>query len=88
MSREGAYKAMAGYPAWMNLEEYRQPQVDNYISNYRGFRVVLASNRKLGDPKGYSLSWQLHECYGDLSERVCGILLQEKNFKSTILGAK
>ena len=84
ISREGAYKLMAGYPIWMSLEESRQPQVDNYISNYRVPRTVLAVNRELGDPKGYSLSWQIHPEYGDLSKRVCGILLQEKSFKSTI----
>jgi len=84
ISREGAYKALLGYPSWMSLEEYRQPQVDNYIANDRNLRTMLASNRNIGDVGEYSLSGVIHHTYGNLSDRLCGILLQEKNYKSTI----
>lgn len=84
LSREGAYKALLNYSSWMSLDEYRQPQVDNYISNFRGLKVMLAANQDVGDSKGYSLANHTHHIYGDLSNRVCGILLQEKAFRSTI----
>lgn len=84
ISREGAYKALYGYPAWMSSDKYRQPQVDNYISNYRELKTLLAANRDIPDIHKYGLTDRRHPTYGWLADRVCGILLQERDYQSTI----
>lgn len=84
LSRAGAYRAIAGYPAWLSSAEYKYPQVDNYISSSRKIKSCLIANREVGDPRAYSLSKIIHPEYGELHQRVCGIFLQEQSYKSTI----
>lgn len=84
ISRKGAYKALFNYPAWASLEEFRQPQIDNYIANFKGLDVVLASNQQIGNVYRYNLHEKDVWNYGPLAERFCGILLQESGYQSSI----
>jgi hypothetical protein len=84
ITRSGAYKALYNYPDWASCEEYRQPQIDNYIANCRYLDVALACNQKIGDVTRYNLHKKYVHDYGMLADRFCGILLQENGYVSTI----
>jgi hypothetical protein len=76
-SREFAYNLIGRYREWTNTEQYRYPQLDNYISGAPWFRTKLISDQTSTEVSRYRMS-------GEFSDKICGILFQDNGLVSNI----
>ena len=79
ISRKGAYKAVLGYPEWLSSKKKQMAAIDIYLANHEGLDILLSANQDIPNIGKYSLADHWYADYGAISERICGILLQEKH---------
>ena len=76
-SREFAYKVVSRYRDWTGTEEYRYPQLDNYISGAPWFKTKLICDQSSAEKHRYRL-------HNEFAHNLCGILFQDNNLPSNI----
>ena len=77
ISRKAAYQLTRDYASWASSVEHRMPQLDVYISSNSNIRRKLLVNQNIPHRERYMAA----------GDRLCGILMQRAEFKSTIVKA-
>lgn len=79
ISRAGAYVLLQEYKDWLSSEDYKYPHIDRYISTTKTIRSKMLIHKP-----ACVKNFRLHDYCGDFYR---GILFQNGNFDSTIVGA-